>query len=143
MRNKLFVLNTLLAGLTLSVVWTLQAQYESDCRSSAALAETPIKLLPDLPGADIVKPAAFNGSEYVAVTQKNLFTVDRNSEPIVDAPPPPIIRTMPALPVVTGVLGMPSGMVAIVSEKSDGSSRTVRVGEKIGEFRLIALTQRH
>jgi hypothetical protein len=46
---------------------------------------------------------------------------------------------MPALPRVYGVLGLPSGPVAIMSDKAGGTQKKVREGDMIGEFKLAKL----
>jgi hypothetical protein len=46
---------------------------------------------------------------------------------------------MPPLPVVHGVMGLPSGIKAIMSEKAGSPSTTIRPGDNIGEFKVVAL----
>src|SRR5665213_4381676 len=46
---------------------------------------------------------------------------------------------MPPLPVVFGVMGLPSGTKAIMAEKKGADSKTVRSGDTIGEFQIVAL----
>jgi hypothetical protein len=50
---------------------------------------------------------------------------------------------MPPLPVVYGVLGLPSGTKALMSEKAGAPSIPVRTGDKIGEFKIAALDQQN
>jgi hypothetical protein len=71
-----------------------------------------------------------------------LFSSDRN--PNVVAPPPVIEKPkpMPPLPVVFGVMGLPSGTKAIMAEKAGGSSRSVKEGDSVGEFRIAKLDAR-
>ena len=46
---------------------------------------------------------------------------------------------MPPLPVVYGVLGLPSGTKAIMAEKPGEPSRSVHAGDTIGEFKIASL----
>jgi hypothetical protein len=73
------------------------------------------------------------------VAQKDLFSKDRNPniviEPVAVKPRP----KWPAMPIVYGVMGLPGGMIAMMSEKPDSRSRGVAIGEKIGDLKLIAL----
>ena len=86
------------------------------------------------------KPAPFQATNYNDVAQKTLFSKDRNPNvEIVAPPPPPPPPPMPALPKVYGVLGLPSGAVAIMSEKSGAPQKKVRETEMIGEFKVAKL----
>ena len=58
---------------------------------------------------------------------------------IVDPPKVEIPKPMPPLPVVYGVMGLPSGTKAIMSEKTGAPSTTIRAGDTIGEFKIAAL----
>ena len=50
---------------------------------------------------------------------------------------------MPALPRLYGVLSLPSGAVAIMSDKAGGTQAKVRVGDSIGEFKIAKLDNQH
>ncbi len=54
--------------------------------------------------------------------------------PKVEAPKP-----MPALPVVYGVLGLPSGTRAIMAAKQGGAGKPVHEGDQVGEFKIVSL----
>jgi hypothetical protein len=91
------------------------------------------------------KPNAFQAMGYTDVAQKMLFAKDRNPTQIIDAPaaPPPPPPPPPPLPHMYGVLGLPSGPVAIMTEKAGGEQTKVRQGENIGEYKVTKLdTQR-
>ena len=81
--------------------------------------------------------------KYADVANKNLFSEDRNPNIIVDPPKVETPKPMPPLPVVYGMMGLPSGTKAIMAEKPGAPSTTVRAGETLGEFKIVALdTQR-
>jgi hypothetical protein len=42
--------------------------------------------------------------------------------------------------VLYGVMGLPSGLTAIMADKAGNRHRGVRVGESVGPFKLVALT---
>ena len=46
---------------------------------------------------------------------------------------------MPPLPVVTAVLGLPSGTKALMAERKGLESRPVKSGDTIGEFKIVSL----
>ena len=85
------------------------------------------------------KPDAPPATKYADVATKNLFAKDRNPNVIIDPPKIEEPKKMPPLPVVYGVLGLPSGTKAIMSEKAGGASRSVHAGDSIGEFKIAAL----
>ncbi len=93
------------------------------------------------PAPPTPKPDPFTGATYADVAQKNLFAKDRNPNVIIDVPPPKPVKKMPPLPIVFGVMGLPSGMTAIMAEKPGVRSRGVLVGETVGEFKVVALTR--
>ena len=102
---------------------------------AVAQAQAPKVGVPPPP----VKPAPFQAINYNDVAQKMLFSKDRNPNIPPPAPtarrrrrPPP----MPALPHLYGVLGLPDGAVAIMSEKAGTPQKKVRVGDSVGEFKI-------
>jgi hypothetical protein len=50
---------------------------------------------------------------------------------------------MPALPHLYGVLSIPSGAAAIMSDKAGGVQTKVHVGDTIGEFKIAKLDTQH
>jgi hypothetical protein len=139
LKRKLILLNLLLAGLTAAAGWKLREQYLADQRTRETVRKNPVKTAPAPPVAAIPKPDPFTGVNYADVAQKNLFAKDRNPNVIVDvvAPPPP--KKMPPLPLLFGVMGLPSGMTALMAEKPEARTHGVKVGETIGDFKLVAL----
>jgi hypothetical protein len=91
------------------------------------------------PIAPAPKPEATVATRYADVADKNLFSKDRNATVIVDPPKVEVPKPMPPLPVVYGVMGLPSGTKAIMSEKAGSPSTTIRAGDSIGEFKVAAL----
>ena len=75
-----------------------------------------------------------------AVAEKNLFSQDRNSNVIVDPPPPVQEKPLPPFPVARGVMlwdGVPPTVV--LSEKSDGAQRGYHPGDTIGEWTIVSI----
>ncbi len=141
MKRKLIFLNLLLAGLTVAAGWKLREQYLADQQHTDTLRRQQIKPKPAPVLAPIPKPDAFTPAAYVDVAQKNLFSKDRNPNVVVEVPPPPPVKKMPALPVVMGIMGLPSGVTAMMSDKPGGAVRGVRVGETVGAFKVLALSR--
>lgn len=88
----------------------------------------------------VPKPEAASAIKYGDVAQKNLFSKDRNPQVVIEAPPPPEKpKPMPKLPVVYGVMGLPSGVKAVMAEQSGSGTSVVKVGDTVGEFKVMAL----
>ncbi len=140
MNRRLILLNLVLAGLTVAAGWKLREQYLADQRTAAVVRKNPVKPVPPPAIVPTPKPDPFTGVAYADVAQKNLFAKDRNPNVIVDvvAPPPP--KKMPPLPVLFGVMGLPSGMTALMAEKPGARTHGVHVGDMVGDFKLVALT---
>ncbi len=98
-----------------------------------------VKPLPPPPLTPAPKPDAVPATKYADVATKDLFSKDRNPTVIIDPPKVEKPKEMPPLPVVYGVLGLPSGTKAIMSEKPGLASRSVRIGDTIGEFTIASL----
>jgi hypothetical protein len=141
LKRKLIFLNLLLAGLTIAAGWKLREQYLADQQLTAKVRKNPVKPPPPAPVAATPKPDPFTSVTYADVAQKNLFAKDRNPNVIVDvvAPPPP--KKMPPLPILFGVMGLPSGMTALMAEKADAKTHGVHVGDTVGAFKVVAITQ--
>jgi hypothetical protein len=105
----------------------------------ARTLEVKVKPAPVPPVAPAPKPDGATASKYLDVATKNLFSKDRNPTVIIDPPKVEPPKKMPPLPVVYGVLGLPSGTKAMMSEHSGEPSRTVKAGDSIGEFKIASL----
>ena len=141
MKRKLILLNLLLVGLTAAAGWKLREQYLADRQLTQKVRTNSVKTLPPPLTTAMPKPDPFSGATYAEVAQKNLFAKDRNPNVIIDVPPPKPVKKMPPLPIVFGVMGLPSGMTAIMAEKLGARSRGVLVGETVGDFKVVELTR--
>ena len=139
MKTRLIALNVLLvAGIGL-LAWQLNARWKQAEAERQANLNVRIKTVTVPPVTPAPRPESATPAQYAQVAEKNLFSNDRNPtvviEPVKVDPPKP----MPALPVVYGVLGLPSGVKAIMAEKPGQQSRSIRTGDTIGEFKVLAL----
>ncbi len=140
MKRKLIFLNLLLLAGTSFAAWKLREQYLADQGRTAHVHRNPVKVVPVAPAVATPKPDPFTGLPYAEVAQKNLFSKDRNPNVVIEAPPPVPVKVMPPLPLVAGVMGLPSGMLALMSEKPEIKPHGVRVNEMVGAFKVVALT---
>jgi hypothetical protein len=138
---KFVGLNILLTLALIAIFWQARVRlYESEAkeklRNPPALKAIP---LPPPPLVPMPKPEIIDVARYRDIVSKDLFSQDRNSTVTIDPPPTEKRKEMPPLPVVYGVLGLPSGAKAIMSEGPGLASRSVHAGDVIGEFTITSL----
>jgi hypothetical protein len=139
LKPKLVALNILLLAALGAIVWEgrtrwQEAQAERQKNLSAAIKPAVVTAAPPAPAPGGAQPI-----QYADVATKDLFAKDRNPNVIVDAPKIEAPKPMPPLPVVYGVLGLPSGTRAIMAAKQGGDSRSVHQGDQVGEFKIVSL----
>jgi hypothetical protein len=139
LKPKLIALNVCLIAAIAAIAWqarvqwdAMQAQRQSHLRAMVKpAAPPPLKPAP--------KPDPAAAAKYLDVATKDLFSKDRNPNVVVETPKVEPPKPMPPLPVVFGVMGLPSGTKAIMAEKAGAASRTVHAGDTIGAFKIVAL----
>lgn len=139
MKPKLIALNLLLVAALGVTAWQARVRWDeaqAKRRSNLSVKVTPI---PPPPLTAAPKPDAAPATKYADVATNDLFSKDRNPTVIIDPPKVETPKPMPPLPVVYGVLGLPSGTKAIMAEKKGVDSRSVQAGDTIGEFTIAAL----
>ena len=138
MRRNLIVLNLLLLALCALAAWRfldyrrerLGEQVRFLGRQEAAVP-TAVVLLPPAP-----EPAA--SSAYVEVAQKLLLSPDRNPNVILDVVAP---KPMPPLPRAYGAIDFGEGPLVLLAEKAGGHQKSYPIGGRIGEFKVLLITQ--
>jgi hypothetical protein len=141
MKRKLIWLNIALAGLIAAAGYKVSNEWSAQKKQDQEIRKALIRPPTVKPLAIPPAPAPVTAANYSDVATKMLFSPERNPNIVVQvaAPPPP--KPMPPLPLLHGVMGLPSGMLALMSLKSDARSVGVRVGDKIGEFEMAALSR--
>jgi len=142
MNRKVLLLNLALLALAGLLVWQLRA------RRQTAEAHERAVLLKNAQGRTLLAPPApapvppVAPAEYIESVQRMLFSKDRNPNVIVDPPPPPKPAppppVMPALPRYYGQIHFGGDPVVILSSATVNDQRSYAVGEKIGEFTVVA-----
>lgn len=138
-KSKLIALNAALAAGIALVVWQGTEVWKDAKAQHKATVDVPVKKITPPPMTPAKKPDAVQSATYADVASKNLFSKDRNPTAVVDPPKVEPPKIMPSLPLVYGVLGLPSGVKAIMAEHAGKQSKPVQVGDTIGEFKVIAL----
>ena len=145
MKKKLWLLNfALLAVCVAAAIQIRESWMRSEARSAAVRLPKASPAVKKTPAAQVPVPAPaapLAAANYADIAQKMLFVKDRNPAVVVDTPPPPP-KPMPKLPVVYGVLALGEAATLIVADRTGGTQRGLRVGEKTGEFKLLAATSR-
>lgn len=141
MRKHLWLIDLTLLGLVFLVGTMVRDRWlDSQSREQALLRQmvrvAPAPVIPAMPGVNPSMPAS-----YMEVAQQFLFSRDRNPNVILDPPPPPPPPVpMPALPLSYGVLDLGAGPTIILVDKPGGQHRGYHVGEMVGPFKLVALS---
>jgi hypothetical protein len=137
--RKLVFLNLTLLALAAALLWTLRNNwFSAQSRQRAVIQQQvqPKKLLapPPVAPAQPVAPA-----EYLDVAARMLFSKDRNSTVVIEAPPPKPEPPEPPLPALPGYHGqMAIGEPVAFLSTAAAAQRSYRAGETIGEFKLVS-----
>jgi hypothetical protein len=143
LKRNLILLNVALLAVVGLLGWMLRHRWmeEQEQERKVRLARVRPPAVPQ--PAPLKKVPPIDGPSYAEVATKNLFSQDRNPQPIPDPPkPPPPPPVMPPLPVVYGVLmwgDMPPTVMA--SERGQGQ-KAYREGDKIGQFKLVSVSNK-
>ena len=134
------VLNLLLLAVLALLAVQIRKEWLSAKTRERAFLHKTLNPTPARPLVPYVKPSPLMASAYAAVAEKNLFSQDRNSNVIVDPPPPVQEKPLPPFPVARGVMlwdGVPPTVV--LSEKSNGAQRGYHPGDTIGEWTIVSI----
>jgi hypothetical protein len=141
-KSKLVALNVALASGLALLIWQGAEVWKDAKIQRKATVNVPVKTITPPPMTPARKPDTVQSATYADVASKNLFSKDRNPTVVVDAPKVDPPRVMPALPVVYGVLGLASGVKAIMADHPGAQSKPVQAGDTVGEFKVVALDLR-
>lgn len=139
MKAKVILLSIVLACALGAVIWQSRARWNESQEVRAKTIDVKVKPAPVPPVVPAPKPEGTTATKYAEVATKNLFSKDRNPNVIIEPPKVEPPKKMPPLPIVYGVLGLPSGTKAMMSERSGDPSKTVKAGDSIGEFKVVSL----
>ncbi len=141
MKQRLMLLNILLLlAVTVAAMHLRGLIAEADKRHAIVLDKYSLPPVParptPLPMVGVVAPEA-----YSETIQRLVMARDRNPipEPPPPPPPPPVIavKPMPTLPLAYGVLSIGDTPLAMLSEKRGSPQKGFRVGDQVGEFKLL------
>jgi hypothetical protein len=132
------LLNLLLLLAVVAAAWRLRKDWVvARVREQAVLQRPPKPQAP--PPVIFSKPVEpVLAASYADIALKMLFSKDRNPTVVVEEKPA-TPKPMPPLPLLYGVMNLPDGTTAVMSEKTGTRHRGIRPGEKVGEFTLLAV----
>ena len=139
MKPKLIALNLVLLAALGAVIWQARTRWNEAHEKRNSTLNVRVKPAPVPPAIAAPKPETPAAAKYADVATKNLFAKDRNPNVVIDPPKVEEQKKMPPLPVVFGVLGLPSGTRALMAEKAGAASVPVHAGDKVGEFKIASL----
>jgi hypothetical protein len=137
LKKRLILLDLALVALIVLAGWRLRGNWLEARKRESVVLRASQKPLPPPPYAPLARVEPVAAAAYVEVAQKMLFSADRNPTVVVEAAKP---KPLPAFPVARGVLNLGDGPVAILSEKEGSPHRGYHPGEKVGEFKLVAVS---
>jgi len=140
LNRRLVLLNLALLALAGALVWILRANWiEAKARERAVLqrkvAAKAVLAPPALPTVKAVAPA-----EYIDVAGKMLFSKDRNPTVVVEPPKPAPEPVMPALPSYHGQMAFAEPVI-LLSASTSAVQRSYRVGDQVGDFKLVSFDE--
>jgi hypothetical protein len=138
LKRKLLILNVVLLALVLWVGAQIRRQFLSAKAREREVLGKRVAPVPPPPVAKLPPSQPVTAATYAEIAQKMLFAKDRNPTVIIEeAPPPP--KPLPPLPLVHGVMEFPDGPMVMMAPKSGAADRGYRIGDEIGEFKLMAV----
>lgn len=139
MKPKFIALNVCLIAAIATIAWQARVRWDAVQTQRQSHLRAVMKPAAPPPSKPVPKQDPATAAKYVDVATQDLFSKDRNPNVVVETPKVEPPKPMPPLPVVFGVMGLPSGTKAIMAEKSGAASRTVHTGDMIGAFKIVAL----
>jgi len=144
MKRSIWLFNfVLLAALVAGSMELRRRWIEARERELSLLAVRPIAAtLPSVPMPQPPAPAAkLQPMQYFEVAERFLFARDRNPNVVIEKKPEPPPKVMPNFPSVYGVMDIGMGPTVFMSTNRT-EQKGHKLGDKIGEFTLIAANQK-
>jgi len=135
-------LNTALASMLGLLSWQLYRQSLGVHAREQRFRHAEFIPVQPAPLPLLAEVAPLVATSYAQIAQMNLFSRDRNSQVIIDPPPPIPEKPMPAFPVASGVMlwvGVPP--TVILSDRPGGVQKACHAGDVIGEWKISSVDE--
>jgi len=133
MKRRLLVVNGVLLVAAGIGLWRFRVEYRQSQERYRVLTPPRAPVPPAVPTAQLPPPV--QPASYFDAAQKYLFSPDRNPNVAVE---PPKVKPRPPLPVLFGVMNLGTGPIALMAANATAGHKPIRIGEPIGEFKLVA-----
>lgn len=135
MKRKLTLLNLALLVLLLAGGFEFNRRIEeSRSRYEILQRSGDAKEVPAFPAPEASERV--RQADFLPVVDRFLFYPDRSATVEVEAPVEKVVAR-PALPLLSGVMDLGEGPIALMADSSRGFPRPVAVGEKVGEYTFL------
>ncbi|MCC6262341.1 MAG: hypothetical protein IT169_02100 [Bryobacterales bacterium] len=141
MKTRLRFLNLILILACGFTVWQVRANHLEMAARERKTFEPRAKSSPAGEVKIVPIPPAEPPSAYVEVATRMMFAQDRNPNVVEEKKPEPEPKKMPALPVLYGVINFGDGPIAMLSQDDSGKQGSYKVGDTIGEFKLVKISK--
>ncbi|MCX6610789.1 MAG: hypothetical protein NTW74_08045 [Acidobacteria bacterium] len=144
MKRSIVLLNLLLIAILGAGSYELRRRWlEARAREASLLAVKAIPVPSSPQSNQIAAPAPqkLQSVQYFEVAERFLFSRDRNPNVVIERKPEPPPKVMPNFPSVFGVMDIGMGPTVFMSVDR-ASQQGYKLGDKIGEFTLVAANQK-
>ncbi len=142
MKAKYIAMNLALLAAIALVAWQARVRWNAAQTEREVASRVAVKSAAVTPPAALPLPEAAPAARFAEVATNDLFSRDRNPTIVIEPPKVEKPKEMPPLPVIYGVMGLPGGTRALMSERVGIPSRAVHAGDSVGEFKVVALDTR-
>jgi hypothetical protein len=139
MRNKLIALDLLLLAAIVWLGFRMRVTWQEARLRERALLARSVKPEAAPPFRAVPIPSPAPAVNYFDVAQKLLFSRDRNPTVVIETPPP---KQRPPLPLAHGFMNFGEPQI-ILSEKPGAAQKIYRIGDTIGDFKVLAVNRRN
>jgi hypothetical protein len=133
MKRRLVLLNAALVAAAAVGLWRFRAEY-GKAQDRYRLLQ-PVAAPAPPPPAPAPARLPLQPAAYLDAAQKYLLSPDRNPTVAVE---PPKVKPRPPLPALFGVMNIGTGPIALMAPAANTRHKAIRIGESIGEFKLVA-----
>jgi hypothetical protein len=139
LKRKLLLLNLTLGLLAIYAGWQLRRTWRAAKAREAATMSRRVPVAPAPPFTPLPRTAPVVPGGYSEIVQQTLFDRSRNPVVVVELPKeePKPTKPMPRLPIYHGQMNLGDGVTVVMSEDNNSAHQGLRVGEMIGQFKLV------
>jgi hypothetical protein len=130
--NLTMTVSLCLIGLLIHVQWLAASDRLARLHDPVEMSSVP-------PLVRSAPPEPIDAAKYVNVARRYIFSQDRSPKRIADPPAPEVLKLMPELPIVFGVMGLPSGTAVFMADRVGAPGTTFRLEDTCGGFKIVAL----